>query len=72
MCCPGHTTTSVLRPRNRQEFDTWGQRKIRPDLIRKLVRLGMASGVHDLTYCLAVALFWAADWWLRRRQGKSS
>ena len=46
-----------LSRRNRAEYDSWGQRKVRPDLIRKLVRLGLPSGVHDLTFCLAMALF---------------
>ncbi len=46
-----------LSKRNHAEYDTRGQRKVRPKLMKKLLRLGLPSGVHDLTYHIAVALF---------------
>ncbi len=46
-----------LSRRNNAEYDTRGQRKVRPRLIKKLLRLGLPSSTHDLTYYLAAALF---------------
>jgi multidrug resistance protein, MATE family len=46
-----------LNKRNHAEFDTRGQRKVRPKLMKKFLRLGLPSSIHDLTYYIAAALF---------------
>ncbi len=46
-----------LSRRNHAEYDTRGQRKVRPKLMKKFLKLGLPSSAHDLTYYIATALF---------------
>ncbi|MBW7998120.1 MAG: MATE family efflux transporter, partial [Candidatus Glassbacteria bacterium] len=46
-----------LKPGYQADYDTRGQRRVRPGLLKKFLKLGLPSGIHDLTYYLAVALF---------------
>jgi len=54
---PAIMLTLFLRKSHQAEYETRTQRKFRPKLIRKLLAFGIPSGTQDLTYYIAVALF---------------
>jgi MATE family multidrug resistance protein len=46
-----------LRKSYQAEYETRTQRGFRPKLMKKIIAFGVSSGSHDLTYYIAVALF---------------
>ncbi len=46
-----------LSPKNQPGYATRAMWRFRPELLRRLLRSGAASGTHDVTYFFAVALF---------------